>query len=374
MNICIVAHFAYGAMSGGDKGHAGGVERQTSLTAKWLAARGHKVSILTWDEGGPKEEIIDNVRVIKMCAQDSGIPIVRFFIPRWTSLISALRKADADVYYQNCGEYITGQVALWCQMNNKKFVFSTANDIECKPELEEFHNYRERILYKYGIRHADSLIVQTDTQASLMKGGFGLDSVVMPMPCPGPDDDAYISRDVIPVKDFTVLWVARIHESKRLEVLLSIARKLPEIQFYVAGKPKDINNYIENVMKEAESIENVHMLGMVSRANMPDLYRKSSVLCCTSLYEGFPNTFLEAWSHGTPIVSTFDPDNLINKKTLGVSARNEEDIINGLIELRDKPEFWNECSKNSRSYYIMNHSVDAVMETFEGIIEETIKD
>lgn len=36
-HICLVAHFAYGALAGGEHGHIGGVERQTSLMAKWLA-------------------------------------------------------------------------------------------------------------------------------------------------------------------------------------------------------------------------------------------------------------------------------------------------------------------------------------------------
>ena len=49
LSICLVAHNAAGAMFGGDQGHIGGVERQTSLMARWLAARGYGVSVLTWD-------------------------------------------------------------------------------------------------------------------------------------------------------------------------------------------------------------------------------------------------------------------------------------------------------------------------------------
>ena len=102
-SICIISHFAYGAMTGGRSGHIGGVEWQTSLTAKWLAAKGYTVSMLTWDEGGPAEEQIDGVRVIKICKKEAGRRGLRFFHPRWSSLIQAMRRANADVYYHNCG-------------------------------------------------------------------------------------------------------------------------------------------------------------------------------------------------------------------------------------------------------------------------------
>ena len=124
--ICIVSHAAYGAMTGGRDGHAGGVERQTSMTARWLAARGHDVSLVVWNEGPPGDEQIDGVRVIKLCRQIGGLPGLRFLHPRWTSLWRALGRADADVYYHNCAEAITGQVAIWCRRHARPFVYSVA--------------------------------------------------------------------------------------------------------------------------------------------------------------------------------------------------------------------------------------------------------
>src|ERR1041385_9072964 len=110
-SICIVSHNCYGAIHGGNSGFIGGVERQTSFLAWWLAANGYRVSLLTWDEGGGPEEMIKGVRVIKICNQKSGLRGVRFFHPKWTGLIRAMRRADADVYYHNFSECVTGQVA-----------------------------------------------------------------------------------------------------------------------------------------------------------------------------------------------------------------------------------------------------------------------
>ena len=135
-SICLVAHFAYGVLSGGRTGHVGGVERQTTLLARWLTTRGYRVSMITWDEGQPDDQLIDGIRVIKVCRSDAGLPVLRFVYPRWTSLVRALRKADADVYYQNCGEYVTGQVATWCRRHGRRFVYSIASDPDCDAALD----------------------------------------------------------------------------------------------------------------------------------------------------------------------------------------------------------------------------------------------
>src|SRR5688572_24707100 len=90
-SICIVSHNAYGVLSGGKSGFIGGVEWQTTVTARSFAAHWYPVTIVTWNEGGPADETIDDVRVIKLCRQDVGLPGLRFFHPKWTSLVSALR-------------------------------------------------------------------------------------------------------------------------------------------------------------------------------------------------------------------------------------------------------------------------------------------
>jgi hypothetical protein len=61
LQICFVAHFAYGALSRTDTGHVGGIERQCSLMARWFAARGYRVSMITWDEGQEDGVEIDGV-------------------------------------------------------------------------------------------------------------------------------------------------------------------------------------------------------------------------------------------------------------------------------------------------------------------------
>lgn len=369
LNICLVAHFAYDAVKGGNNGFIGGVERQTTLMAKWLVSKGHKVSLLTWADGNSEDEIIDGISVIKICRKDAGIPGMRFFHPRWTGLIGAMKRADADVYYQNCGEYITGQIAMWCKLNDKQFLYSLASDADADPALPVMTKLRERVLYRYGLRNANHILSQTEKQVGMLAAGFQLASTVMPMPCPGPTENQYQPLQYKKNKP-TILWAARIHPCKRLELLLEVAESLPELQFVVGGSPLEEDEYSSALFKTMQRLDNVSYLGMVGRDDMPNLYRSSAIFCCTSEYEGFPNTFLESWSNGLPIVSTFDPDNLIQNKRLGLPAANKEELINSIQTLCNDEKLWSECSKNARLYYQSNHSVDQVMQRFEKIFTE----
>jgi glycosyltransferase involved in cell wall biosynthesis len=364
MRICLVAHFAYSAVSGNHQGHAGGVERQASLVGRWLASRGHGVSVLTWDEGGTGEEIVNGVRILKMCRRDAGIPGLRFFLPRWSSLVGGLRSADADVYFHNCAEYVTGQIAMWCRMNDRPFVYSAASDMDCDAKLSALRTARERVLYRYGLRHADKVIVQTQHQATLMRDNFRLSTQIIPMPCAGPSDRDYVSP-AFPSQP-RVLWVGRISPEKRLELLLDIASANPQIRFEVAGKPDKPTAYSEKLFARAKALSNVTMLGKVAWNEMPELYKRASLLLSTSLYEGFPNVFLEAWSHGVPIVSTVDPDGVITTHSLGAFA-SPENLSASIAHLLGNFAAWSECSRNARRYYRDFHSADQVLPRFEDI-------
>ena len=371
-SICFVAHFAYGAMAGGDSGHIGGVERQTSLMARWFAGRGYRVSMLTWDEGQEDGVEIDGVKVFKMCRQDAGLPGLRFFWPRWTSLNAAMRRADADVYYQNCAEYVTGQVAMWCRRHGRKLVYSVASDPDCDIKLPEMRKIRERVLYRYGLRRADSVIVQTRRQQDMLREGFKRDSVVVPMPCAAPPDADWRADQVSPEDTHRVLWIGRVCKVKRPDRLLDLAQRCPECEFDLVG-PTDDTAYAHDVVERAKSVPNLIMHGPISRDRVTPFYENATVMCCTSDVEGFPNTFLEAWSHGLPIVSTFDPDNLIADKGLGIVANDVSELAAGLQQLLDSPEQLQHASQAAREYYLENHTVDAVMAKFEQIFLDVMQ-
>ena len=359
--ICIVAHNAYGALIGNGGGHIGGVEHQTSMFAKWLVSQGYRVTLLTWDEGQGASAQVDGVRVVSICRQNQGLMGIRFVHPRWTGLCRALSTADAEVYYHNGAEAVSGQIGMWCRRNGRRFVFSAAADADVDPSMPALTRRRDRWLFKRGLRAANAIIVQTKKQQALLRDGHGLDSVVLPMPCQGfvahPEERrAAAGRQ-------RALWVGRVVPVKRLEWLLDVAASRPGIAFDVVG-PAEHDEYAKPLLARATSLRNVIVHGRQSRAAMPSFYQRASCLISTSLREGFPNTFLEAWSHGLPVLSTVEIDGLLQEGGLGRVAHTPEKLALALDALLGDCAAREKMSVQARRYYETHHRADAALPKF----------
>ena len=369
LKICIIAHNAYGAVSGASSGarQVGGVQNQTALMARWLTSRGHKVSVITWDEGQPDGVQYGGVTIYKMCTPKAGVPGMRFVHPRMTSLFSAMKRAAADLYYYNAADAATGLAAFWCKMNRKPYVYSSAQEMDCHKDLPLFgkgkmHRSLDRPLYRYGLRNSTLIIVQTEKQRQLLEEGFALPSVRLPMPCAGPESIDLENRQGWDSK--IVLWVARLAPVKRLEWLLEVAPLVPEARFLVIGANAQ-TPYAKDLYDRATKIKNIEWVGTVPIPEMKTYYARANCLCSTSTHEGFPNTFLETWSHGKPVVSTFDPDSLIASKNLGIMANSVEGLRDGLKKVLNDQAAWRELGANGRRYYEEYHAIDSAMERFE---------
>ena len=367
--ICIVAQNAYGPLKGLRTGHIGGVEIQTAAFAKWLVQQGYEVSFVTWREGEDGDECIDGVRVLKMCAARAGFAGLRFLHPRLSSFIAALARANADVYYHNCAEYYTGIIAAWCAARRRVFVYSTASDADCRMDRPSWQSRHGWTLYRYGLRRTTRVLVQTRTQLRLLELEYGLKGVHVPMPAAlaSPTSGTAIAKSG---RSPIVLWVGRLDRRKRPTYLFDIAQEMPTTTFRIVAPTNERDPYERDVRARAETIANIQWLGRVERHRMGDVYEDADCLCCTSQYEGFPNTFLEAWSYGIPIVSSFDPDQLIVERRLGVHADTVREFVDGITRMTLRLDERQTASENALRYYTENHSAHVALPRLEAALLE----
>jgi glycosyltransferase involved in cell wall biosynthesis len=300
----------------------GGEEVQHTLLAKALTRMGHEVSMVVYDYGQDDGAKWDDVTTYKAYRTSAGLPVVRFFHPRWTSVWSALRRADADVYYVSCAGMHVGLLAMFCRKYAKRLIFRVAHDRDCEPDNLLIQYWRDKRLYEYGLRNCNTILVQSVRQQEAMRHNYGLESVIAEMPVDSPKE--YVPYTARPID---VLWVNNIRQFKRPDLYLELARRMPDVSFQMVGGPvSGFSDLYDEISHAASSIPNLTFCGRVPYHDVGPKYAHAKVFVNTSDTEGFPNSFLQSWIRGTPVVSFFDPDGLIAKIGLGNAVTGLDDM------------------------------------------------
>jgi glycosyltransferase involved in cell wall biosynthesis len=333
--ICIVGLDSYGMLAGeGDARsgkYIGGEAIQHVLLARAWRDLGHDVSMIVHDEGQGARRVHEGIRAIAAHSRQGGVPGLRFFHPRATKLLSALMAADAEIYYQSPAGAYTGITGWFSRASDRQFIFRVASDSDCEREHGRIQFWRDRKLYNYGLRRANLVAAQTEYQSRLLRENHHIDSHVVNMMVETPRGDSNAPKDI------DVLWVSNLRALKRPELALELARQLPKVKFTLVGGPMPGGQtYHDDVMAAAARLPNVTMLGPVRYRDTGALFDRAKIFLNTSSIEGFPNTFLQAWVRGVPVVTFFDPDGLTQRLSLGRVATSVDDMreaIRGLMEI-----------------------------------------
>lgn len=366
MKICFIGFNNYPVLNPAyGESTTGGASVQQVLLARALAERGHSVSMIVADRGQPDDEVIDGIRVLKWVRPEGGLPVLRFIHPRLTRLFAAMAEADADIYYHSAASAMTGLAVWFCKRHNKRFVFRVASDTDCIPEELKIRFWRDRKLYEYGLRQADAVLAQNETQVALLRDNYGLSGVQVNQLVEDPGEVAGVEKDI------DVLWVGFYRSCKRPEVMADLARLLPDLKLVMVGGFKGNPEEVAGVERRAEGCANLERAGYVPYKEIGDYFSRSKVLVNTSLLEGFPNTFLQAWIRGVPVASFFDPGGLIVREGLGVVVSDLEEMakrIQGLVSGVDTG-----MSQRVRRYAFENHAPEGVAPRYERLFERLLQ-
>src|SRR5262249_31723315 len=114
---------------------------------------------------------------------------------------------------------------------------------------------------------------------------------------------------------------------------------------------------------------NIEYLGQVAPERAQQIIGEAAILLCTSDVGGFPNTFVQAWSNGTPVASLkIDPDRIIERMGLGALSVNADRAITGITPLFDSPRRRDEIAGRARKHIVENHSAVTVVKCFENAL------
>jgi glycosyltransferase involved in cell wall biosynthesis len=359
MKICFVGLDNLPVLAPEFRDHTiGGESVQQTLLARALARRGHDVSMVAGDYGQADGVQWRGIRVFKAFRSGAGLPGFRFIHPRWTGLWSALARAGADLYYTSCAGMQVGLVALFCWRFRRRFVFRAASDSDCDRSRLLVRFARDRWLYARGLRRADAILVQSSAQAEALARSYGLASRVAGMLVEAPAASGA-------ARDIDVLWVSNIRRVKRPDRLLEIADQLPATNFHIVGGPLPGEEALFRELRHAAVAKPGMMFhGRLSYWDANHLYARARLLLNTSDVEGFPNSYLQAWIRGVPVVTLIDPDGVIEREGLGIAAPSPAQIPAAIRYLLRDPAAWRAASNRCRAFMAREYGEDRVLPVY----------
>lgn len=368
-HICFVAPHTWPVFSGDpDSGFIGGAEVQQSILARVLARAGYRVSMICLDHGQAQGEVLDGVTVHKTHRPDAGLPVLRFIHPRITGMWRAMQAVNADVYYQRCSGMLTAVVAAFCRRYGKRSIFAGAADLDFVPGRQPIRYLRDRWLYEHGLRRIDRIVVQNATQQQNCRANYGRESTRIP--------SCYeLPANASPGAGDCVLWVSSIRERdyKRPELFLEMARRLPQRRFVmIGGAGGATHSGFERIRNAAAAIPNVEFTGFLPLARVETYFDRARVLVNTSLHEGMPNTFLQAWARGVPTVAFIDTGARLRGEPIYPVVARMEAAAAEVERLFTDAAHWQRASKRCREYFGSTHSTSTALAHYQGLLSELL--
>jgi glycosyltransferase involved in cell wall biosynthesis len=211
-----------------------------------------------------------------------------------------------------------------------------------------------------------TVVSQTKSQARTLSDGFGVDSTVIPNGCVITPE----SRLSTTASGPDVLWVGRIqHQQKRPDRVLDLAEKTNGIQYEIVGPLEGSDDYCNRFLQRVETMDKVQYSGFVNPDEMVKKYISSDILLNTSDYEGFPNTFLEAWQCRVPVVSQYYSfDDRLQDLDFGFQTGGLTPTADILMNLLADQERLKTIGQRARQFVIDNYSIQNVAADYETLL------
>ncbi|NUM65684.1 glycosyltransferase family 4 protein [candidate division KSB1 bacterium] len=331
MRICFAMDFHYSE-------RIGGAEVQAWLLARELARRGHEVHYLAQSLQGKANEM--EVRELWR----NGLEYYR-----------TLRRLAPDMIIQRMTSFNTGVTGLYARRHHKPFAWiCTDNGI---PERwlftrKEWHAARQKglsgklkspilllnavindLARDWGMRQATHVFTQNEEQFDKLLSNYGLTSLHMPsgheLPRAGIAPPARFHHKII-------LWVGNLGANKRPEKFIQLAKLVQkrEWKFVIVGGKEGVSSFEESFGETR--LDNLHWLGKLTFNETLLWFDQATIFVNTSKIEGegFPNTFIQSWLRGVPVVTLgVDPNQFITKNDLGRVGKDVQTMVDALHEL-----------------------------------------
>lgn len=322
----------------------------------------YEVHFVVGDFGQSKIEVIDRVTLWK-----SSKPKRRGLIEGLLGFIllsGILKRINADFYIdRGASGPITFEIGIFSKVFKKKFIHMVASDNDINGEYKNKDGIFSAILHSLALKIADRVTFQNSFQGNILSKE-GIKSFKIQNSFPVSNSGERNGREYI-------LWVGSSYALKRPEVFLELARDFPNEQFVLVLQRHDENIFC-TIKREAAGLKNLIFVPGVPFHEVSRFFQDAKLFINSSVYEGFPNTFVQAAIYGTPIISlSVDPDGIFEKEKIGIACYNSVDTLKiefkALLENKEK---WQEFSNNAKRFALQKFDISKNIEEFKKMFVE----
>lgn len=282
------------------------------------------------------------------------------------NLYRALEKERPDIIYQRVGCAHTGVAAYYAKRKKINMVWHISSDADVT-RRREFSSIKhipkmiERKVLEYGIKHCSNIVAQSEFQKDSLLKNYKRNSIVVknfhPFPHKKIDGKNKDSQNI------NVIWVANVKKLKRPDIFIQLANDLAgnvhNTRFIMVGAMNLINKSWRNEINDKIRNSNVEYLGGITQQKVNSLLSNSHILINTSEFEGFSNTFIQAWLRQVPVVSmSCDPDSVIVKNKIGLHSKNYKNLLRDTLKVIQNKHLREDFGRRAQQYAIKNHSKD----------------
>lgn len=254
-------------------------------------------------------------------------------------------------------------LAFFCWMLKIKFVFMFAHDVEVRG-LRQSDNSKVK-LFKLLLKCSYALITQNKYQEQTLLRNYKKNSLIL--------YNGFEIKEKLNLKNKNkfILWVARCDSWKKPDLFIKLAKRNKAIQFVMICPKSSDQKYYDRIQKEAKKIKNLEFIEFVPYYEIEEYFKKALLFVNTSLHEGFPQTFIQAWMFSTPIISLHvNPDEIITKYECGIFCNGDFELMNrGLHRLYSDKVLYKQMAKNAFEYAWKFHNVKNNVKELLSILE-----
>lgn len=348
-------------------------------------AGGYAVELLNWLNGFAEKECQCGVltwrgandyigkafpfQLLETYSPNKGIKILKYFYLHIPLLFKSAKTFRPDVLIQAVSGLQTGMMAFVAHILGVPFVYRVASDMDADNRYRAMMPWYAGVAYRYGLRRASVIICQNRYQLSeLEKQYAGTPIHILHNPLIPLDNITLLPRS----KKSYIAWLGNFKYAKNIGLLYAIAKATPELHYRIGGVPgRGLDGESEQAVGKLRTLNNVVFSGYVSRDKVADFLAGAICLLNTSRYEGFSNTFLEAFSCGTPVVcpARVDPDSIVAGENLGYAANLDQDIVHKIREVCGlSGAEHNRLSERCRAYVLQHHDLAGQTQEFIHIL------